>query len=111
MSETAERIMRYWPLAVAIVTVSLAIGAGQFQLNSVAAETVQNADDIRINTDSISDLERAQIERRGDIRLQLERLRIEQQSRGTDLDKQSQKLDEIERLLLRLLQESPGTNR
>lgn len=88
MATAADRIMKYWPIGLAIVTVALAAGAGQFQLSAVAAETGENSREIRENADDIDDLERALIERRGDIALELERLRLQQQA-------QEEKTDEI----------------
>ena len=88
----SENLLKWWPVAVASVSIIAAGAIGQFQLGVLAEENRGQDTEIKENADDIEVIQRRLIERAGNVELGLERLRIEQRQ-------QEEKLDEIIDLL------------
>lgn len=89
---TMEKLLKFLPLAVIVATVFSAGVVGQFQLGALAGEVGENEASIEQNEEDIEIIQRKLIERQGEISLDLERLRIQQ-------NQQNRKLDDMLQLL------------
>lgn len=94
-----EVIRTYWAVIMALSLGLLALGGLQWQTRAHAETLKQHTQDIETNEEAIEAIQRSLIRRQGEIGLDLERLKIEQ-------NQQSEKLDDV-LLLLRQLQSSP----
>ena len=95
-----ETIRSYWPVITVIAFGLIGLGGLQYQTTAMASEIKEQEADIEANDEAIEDIQRSLIRRQGEIGLDLERLRIEQ-------DQQGEKLDSI----LRLLENQPSRDR
>lgn len=87
-----EKIMKWWPVAVMAATLVAGGAVAQYQIGQLAGEQEEMSEDIEENSDDIEVIQQQLIRRQGEIGIDLERLRIEQ-------DQQSDKLDEVLELL------------
>ena len=87
MTTTAKTLKDYWAIIVTGVAVSMAVGAGQLQLNAQGLELWDLSDSVDENEDAIEQIQRLLIRRQGEVALQVQRIENEQNSQGDDLSK------------------------
>lgn len=87
-----EKILRWWPIMGAAAAIVAAGAVGQFQLAAQASNLEAVEQDVEDNEEDIEAIQKQLIERQGTIKLDLERLRIQQ-------NQQSEKLDSVLQLL------------
>lgn len=83
---TDSAVLRWLPAIAAVVTVSMAAGAGQWQLGAMAAEMDSQAESIEENDDAIREIQQQLIRRQGKVELDLRTIQLEQQSQGKTVE-------------------------
>ena len=91
-----DQVRKNWSIYVTAAVVLLAIGGGQFQLAVLADETKTNKDKIEANEARFLLLDRSIIERKGDVALELQELRLQQKVQSDKQDDMLQILRTIQ---------------
>lgn len=81
-----EVIRAYWAVIMALSIGLIGLGGIQWQTGAHAETLSGHERDIEANEEAIEDIQRSLIRRQGEIGLDLERLRIEQNQQGEKLD-------------------------
>lgn len=99
MPLTSEQAARWAPIIFTAATALLAIGGGWAGFQAQAENLREAEEQIEENAEDINVIQQTLIRRQGEIGLDVERLRIEQNTLNDKIDEQSEQLDDIIQLL------------